>query len=247
MNSIELYCPPFGKMIFSGDKLHRSGDRFVRSNCVRDDLELLLFFDSRGISGSFSDSIVDRVLKHVEGNRRYLLICRPLELTTWATLFNFLKLNGLGPKTIVTNVGFVDFTPKKQSVLDDAVGQVEVLMEKGTAQSRAAEHYISSNGEQIQLFSMTYANSYRRNIEAVLTKGSTVVVNSPPLTPGIRLSRERPSAFYMGLDESNRFNRSIGGVAVIDFPAFDETQTYDGVHYTPLGSELISHEITKRL
>jgi hypothetical protein len=247
MNSIDFNCLPFGKITFGGDRLRSGYDRVIRSNCARHDLELLLFFDSRGISATYSGSIAERLLTLVESSRSYLLICRPLELTTWATLFNFLTLNELSPKTIVTNVGFVDFTPKKQSILDDAVRQVEVFMGKDTAHSRAVEHYASDDGEQILLFSMRYDDAYRRNIETVLTKGTTVVVNSPPLVPGISLRRKRPRAFYTGLAESIKFNRSLNGVAVIDFPAFDETKTYDGVHYTQLGNEIVFREIAKYL
>jgi hypothetical protein len=247
MTPIKYECPDFGPIHFMGEKLNEGADRFIRSNCDRETLDLLLFFDSRGVGGTYEGSLAERIIDHVQESQRYLLICRPLELTTWASLINFLILNKLSPPKIVTNMGFVDFTPKKQVILEDAIQQVEAFMGRGVAVSRVVEQYVSSGGEEIPLFAMSYGWDYKHRIEAVAQSHSLTIINSPPLSPEIRLQRERPRAFFANLDEANKFNRSISGARIIDFPVFDETQTYDGVHYTNLGNDLIFRKIKECL
>jgi len=176
-----------------------------------------------------------------------MLVCRPLDLTTWATLLNFLVANALEPGCIVTNVGFVDFTPKKQSILEDAIRQVETRLGPGIADSRFVESYAASGGEEIPLFSMTYGDEYRQSIEAVAAETPLLVVNTPLVSPDIRVPRKRPAAFFEALGLTKRFNQSIRGAAVVDLPDFDEHLTYDAVHYTNAGNQLIFEKIQTHL
>jgi hypothetical protein len=244
---IELVCPEFGQVCFMGDNLHEGHDRLIRANCDRDALEVLVFLDSRGIGADFSGSLVERILTQLNGSRGYLAICRPLELTTWATLFNFLAINALNPRQIITNVGFVDFTPKKQAVVDAAVQQVEARMGVGLARSQFVEEYATADGETLALYSMSYAAGYRRRIEIMIAGGSALVLNTPPVSPDIRVSRKRPRSFFSGVEMGNAFNRSISGATVIDLPEFDELHTYDAVHYTNRGNELIFGRLVEHL
>ena len=247
MNLVNFDCPEFGQINFVGEKLNDGNDFLIRSNCDRDSLDLLIFLDSRGVNRTFEASLAEKMIIHIQENRHYLLICRPLELTTWATLFNFLTLNKLNPKTIVTNMGFVDFTPKKELIVEDVISQVEVFMGKGVATSQFIENYASSSGEKIPIYSMSCSSAYKHNIETIIRKKSIFIINSPSLSPSIRIKRERPRSFFFNLEESNRFNRSIIGAHVFDFQAFDETHTYDGVHYTTLGNDLIFRGIRECL
>lgn len=247
MNNLKYDGSGFGPIYFIGEKLNERDDFLIRSNCDRDNLDLLVFLDSRGVGGAYKGSIAERVIMHIQEGRRFLMICRPLELTTWATFFNFMTLNKLNPGRIVTNMGFVDFTPKKESILLDAIQQVEALMGNGVAESKFAEHYVSSSGESLPLFSMSYGSAYKRNVEEVIKNRSAVIMNSPLLAPDIRIKRERPKSFFSNLEISNNFNRSIDGAKVIDFQGFDEKQTCDGVHYTIDGNEQVFKALGKYL
>lgn len=66
-----------------------------------------------------------------------------------------------------------------------------------------------------------------------------VILNTPLTDPGIAIERKRPVSFFSAQAESNAFNRSIRGAQVIDLPDFDESLTYDAVHFTHRGNELI--------
>lgn len=244
MGPIEINCPNFGRLEVVGDRLNDGNDFVVRSSGRRDVLDYLLFLDSRGIGRGFEGSLADRLVSQIsQRGGRYLLLCRPLELTTWATLINFITLNKLNPAKIVTNMGFVDFTPKKQSILQNASQQVEFLVGKGVAESYAVQDFVSSRGEEIPLYSMTYGSAYRKCIEAIVVRQPTVIINTPLVDPAISIERERSRAFFSALTDSNEFNRSISGAQVVDLPDFDKMLTYDAVHYTSRGNDVIFDKV----
>ena len=56
------------------------------------------FFDEKGIS--------------------YLFISRPKILTIFFSLINFITKNNVSYKYLITNVGFIDFTPRKKRTCD---------------------------------------------------------------------------------------------------------------------------------
>jgi hypothetical protein len=244
---LDVICPGFGQLTFIGHGLFDGHDRLIRANCARDDLEALVFLDSRGVSADFSGSLGERLLKHLGGSRGYLAVFRPLELTTWATLFNFLASNTLRPKQIITNMGFVDFTPKKQAILVDVVQQVEARMGAGVARARLVEHYPDERGEPMELYAMSYDGRYREQLQSMIAGIPTIVINTPTVPSEIRVRRRRPRSFFTALELSKEFNRSIRGATVVDLPVFDESYTYDGVHYTNLGNELIFSRVKQFL
>ncbi len=244
---IEVDCPEFGPVSFLGRRLHVGHDYLIRANCARDALDVLVFLDSRGIGAAFDGSLAQRILTRLEDSRRYLAICRPLELTTWATLFNFVSANALRPKQIITNMGFVDFTPKKQEVLVDALRQVEARMGAGLAQAQPVERYMAAGGEPVALFSMSYDARYREQIQTMIAGTATIVINTPSISAEIRIPRHRPKSFFSAVELGNSFNRAISGATVIDLPPFDESQTYDAVHYTGLGHEPVFKRVAAYL
>lgn len=244
MRLIKINCWGFGCLTVVGDELNEGHDFHVSSNTGRDALDYLIFLDSRGVGGEYHGSLVDRLATKISlSGGRYLILCRPLELTTWATLVNFIALNNLKPAKIVTNMGFVDFTPKKQSILQNSIEQVEFLIGTGVAESRVSEVYILSNGEEVSLYSMTYSDVYRKSIEAIVVRQPTVIINTPIVAPTVTIQRKRPEAFFSALAHSNEFNRTISGALILDIPDFDERFTYDAVHYTERGNELIFDKI----
>jgi hypothetical protein len=252
MSALEIDCEGLGRLRFPGGRANVNPDLLVCASAPGGAPEVLGFFDSRGVGGNFTGSIAERFLQFMNSpetgsSRPYLLVCRPLELTTWATLLNFLANNALKPRHIVTNMGFVDFTPKKRSILVDAITQVETLLGAGVARSQFVEKYTSSEGGDLDLYSMTYGEEYRHAIESLAALRSLCVINTPPVSADIRVGRRRPRSFFRALDQANAFNRSIDGAVVVDLPPFDERHTYDAVHYTDAGNELVFETIQEHL
>lgn len=240
MGPIEFACPKFGQLKVIGDRLHVGHDFVAQANTANEVFDYLVFLDSRGISREFDNSLADKLISKITSmGKTYLLVCRPLELTIWATLIGFLAINRLNPAKIITNMGFVDFTPKKQSILKDAVLQVDSAVGHGVAASFFVEDFVSSGGELMSLYSMQYAKDYRLAIETIAAKHPMVIINTPLTHRGIAIERKRPPAFFPAQAESNEFNWSIYGTQVIDLPDFDESLTYDAVHYTRRGNEVI--------
>ena len=50
-------------------------------------------------------------------------------------------------------------------------------------------------------------------------------------------------AFYVGLVVAKEFNKSIESAQVVEIPDFDELLTYDAVHSTQQGNEVIFEKI----
>jgi len=244
MKSIEFDCGGLGPLQVMGDKPHLGHDFVVHSNAITSSFDYLIFLDSRGISKQYYRSLAHMLIRKVcQSRKTYLLVCRPLELTTWATLYNFLHMNRLDPRKIITNMGFVDFTPKKKSLLESAQQQVEFFLGRGVAETRYLEHYHSVSGVEIPLYALSYSSTYKRAVEEIATKSHLVVMNSPNTSSCQKIARPRPATFYHAINESNSFNQSIRGAVVINFPDFNETLSYDAVHYTDLGNEIVYNKV----
>lgn len=239
MHPIKFECPGLGALQVMGENLNDGHDFVVRSNAQSNILDYLYFLDSRGISrcfeGSLAEMLIDRAL---HTGKTYLLICRPLELTIWATLIGFVALNQIKPVNIITNMGFVDFTPKKDLILQDVVRQVDSVVGKGVANSCFAENYVCTAGDVIPLYTNTYDKNYILAIEAIAKLHNMVILNTPQTDPQIKINRLRPSTFFSAQLKANRFNRLIRGAEIVSPPFFDESLTYDAVHFTRRGNEL---------
>jgi hypothetical protein len=244
MESLEFVCQNIGILKVIGNRLHDGHDFVVKSNAKTHAVDYLIFLDSRGISCKFEGSLADKLISQITlSGFSYLLVCRPIELTTWATLINFMVINTLNPGKIISNMGFVDFTPKKLAILEDAIEQVEFTIGKGVATSMFVEAYISSSGEGIDLYSMSYSEEYKKAIECITNKIPTVIINTPIVAEDIDIERKRPHSFYVGLAIAKEFNQTIKTAQLVDIPDFDELLTYDAVHSTQQGNEVIFEKI----
>lgn len=244
MKAIELICQNFKKLKVIGSQIHNGDDFIFKSNAKNSKINFLIFLDSRGIGSNFECSLAKKVTNQIaENGLSYVLICRPLNLTTWATLINFIIINELNPATIITNMGFVDFTPKKVAILKDAIEQVEFSIGKGVATTEFAENYTSSLGEVIDLYFMNYSDKYKKAIESITNKIPTVIINTPNVSKDICIERARPHSFYVGLDKTIEFNQSIKNAKILEIPNFDKSLTYDAVHWTQQGNEIIFEKI----
>jgi hypothetical protein len=112
----------FDNLIFYGEGINHRHDFFIRANCSLRDVNTLFFFDSRGISKDYEHSLIKKIVDEMHFFN-YLIIGRPLEITICMTLYNFIQMNNLRPKQIITNMGFVDFTPKKESIIKQSTDQ----------------------------------------------------------------------------------------------------------------------------
>jgi len=244
MRLIEFECSDFGTIRFYGSQLHSGHDCIFKSNAKNSNIDFLVFFDSRGVSSSYKNSLADKIVKQIELNgASYLLICRPVNLTTWATLVNFIKINELSPSKIITNLGFVDFTPKKFDIINEAIEQVQFSMGKDIAFAKFAQKYMSLKNGEVDLYFTEYSNKYKKFIEDLTKKIETIIINSPDVSKDICIQRPRPDSFYIGLEMANNFNRSIEAVEIVDFLKFDRSLTYDAVHWTELGNDYIFGKI----
>ena len=215
--------------------------------------DFLIFIDSRGLVSiqDHSNSYVKLQMKYLKIKKlNYLIVSRPKNLTIFATLYNFLKINiDLKFKKLITNLGFVDFTPKKESNIRDNQIQLKKFFseEKSILQH---ENYKLSNGEFELLKSIKYSEYYKKKLMKyfLIRFEKLYFLNTPLINKDKNINRERPKSFFKQLEVTNNFlndlvkqNRKKS--KLIDI--MKEKITYDGVHYTPDGHLKIFNKIKK--
>ncbi len=230
-------------LLFYGEEINYRHDFFVRANCSLKEINTLFFFDSRGISKDYEHSLIKKIVDEMSF-LNYLIIGRPIEITIWMTLYNFIQMNNLRPKQIITNMGFVDFTPKKESIIKKSIYQYIPFFSNEKKKVDFVEKYKSGNEGIIDLYIQEYPIVFISELISLLHNFNVIVINTPTLIEGYQLERKRPSAFFQCIEKSNAFNSAIGSrVKVINFSQFSEKETYDGVHYTESGNILIFSEL----
>jgi len=248
MRVIECKALPQKPLYFYGDKLWGGSDNFIASNSIDKSIDYLVFMDSRGLTGELSCSLVGKIITEITGlDKTYLVIVRPLELTTWATLLNFYVLNDLTFKNLITNMGFVDFTPKKKSICDDSIKQLERCVGNGEAVAVGIERYGSLDNRDIELYSIEYSEKYRLMVQDIVSKQRTIIINTPQVPKDIKIERARPKSFFSAILEGNSFNLALADTIMIEADGFDESHTFDAVHYTVIGAEKIMKLLRKFL
>jgi len=105
------------------------------------------------------------------------------------------------------------------------------------------QNYCLSNGEVEGLYSMVYSRDYLRCVQGIADSNRLIVLNTPSVNEDISIQRDRPAVFFSGIEQSNQFNRQISGAIIIDCGVFDIEQTYDAVHFTVAGNELIMNQL----
>lgn len=243
------YATSDSMLLFYGDTLNGRPDFLIRSNCAFSDVKVLLFFDSRGISRDYNGSVVEHIIQKLEADHTgYLLVSRPLEITTWMTLYNFMCLNALHPNKIITNMGFVDYTPKKMEIINKSTLQYNCFFSSTQANVDFVECYPSSSGEELELFMQHYPAEFTQSLSALLKDIKMLVFNTPLLVPDYSFERARPVSFFDGVRKGNEFNHMLGGnIHVFDFAGFTNEEIYDAVHYTNKGMELLYRSIRSYL
>lgn len=200
----------------------------------------LLFFDSRGLGvedGSFNDTYLLKIKEFLDLQKSsYVIISKPKHLTIFATMYNFLQLNpNFSFEKLITNIGYVDLTPKKRDYLDDAILQIE---QSKDANYSIVEHesYMLNDGSHEVLKSIQYSDLYIQKLSVFLEKKFKKVyfINTPIVGNNIELQRKRPDSFFTQLLKTNELietiTKKIRNSVLVDIR--DINCTYDGVHYT---------------
>ena len=227
-------------LLFYGDEINHRHDLFIKANCALKDVNTLFFFDSRGISRNYENSLINLIIEECNDSLNYLIIGRPLEITIWVTLYNFIRMNNLNLKRVVTNMGFVDFTVKKKAIIQQSLYQCELYFPTAKSQIYFVEQYMSSTGEMIDLYMQEYRPVFLEALRKLLGGLNVIILNTPELCQEYKFLRERPASFLIGVNRGNTFNRGVSSnVDVLEFTGFTELETYDGVHYTAKGNNNI--------
>ena len=182
----------------------------------------------------------------LDKNKKYVAINRPLNLTTWATLWNFLKLNNINPNCVITNVGFVDFTPKKKSNVKEALYQVNHMNPDCTDGIENLGRYKDKLSENT-IYRIRYNSIYTKMIQELVSHHKTVIVKTPDFDSNSKIERARPLSFFRGINESNKFYDNLDNCEKIELEMFSEKESYDGVHYSSVGNDIIFAKLKRFL
>jgi len=223
---------------------------------LRDHYDFLVFTDSKGMTLLQED--VRNTWTYMFAQDRIktgysvLLITRPKIITVFFTLVNFVRNNGVKFTYLVTNLGFVDHTPKKREFLDDIVQQLPEQFPQSELSLKELGTYTLSSGENQLLCSFNYSNiseligdEIRRAFKFCVLIGIIEFNNT------IKISRSRPDCFYDQLNAANEFifNISKNSASLIFFqylraPLYDpEKVSYDAVHFTSFGHKQLFENI----
>jgi len=219
----------------------------------KDFYDFLIFFDSRGYKKDNEDysELTTLLIDYIKSkNASALIINRPKNLTVFPTLINFLSLNNIEFKYLLTNLGFVDCTPKKIEFIEDIEKQIYPFY-KSTLSKIKLEKYLLLSGNHATLYSIEYSSRLIKYIVERIIKSfsSSFFVNTPEISTSHIFKRKRPSSFYKRLSSSNvlvnNICRQSNGI-LIDIHKI-ENPTFDGVHYTQKGVFDIFNKIKSSL
>jgi len=225
----------FGPVSFFGDALNSGDDFFISANSPLESVKIVFFFDSRGISaGDWESSLLKMLTQHFSAIP-YLAIGRPLELTIWATVYNFFQLNKIRPEVLITNMGLVDCTPKKQALCQSMKEQIDIA---GGAEVQELEKWTLSNGAYESLCTINYSETYLSKLKGLLDSMKVVLIKSPIVEPSIKIERIRPPSFFSQLNKTNQLIDELG-CPTVELGVFGRELTYDAVHWTEQGNRFV--------
>lgn len=240
----------FGK----GEDCFSLENRVIMSDDNITSFDYLVFVDSRGlVSIDGEENSYLNLLKKYFTQRKisFLMISRPKHLTVFATLCNFLVLNSnLKFKRLITNIGFVDYTPKKTSNIDDIGLQIKQFSQIDNSIVEY-ESYKLNDGSIELLQSFNYLNDYIDYLYENLSMyfSSIFCLNTPIVSEEIKIDRERPASFFTQLKRTNELIENLisKGEKIHLIDISDYNFTYDAVHYTKDGHEKIFEKILKEI
>jgi hypothetical protein len=134
---------------------------------------------------------------------------------------------------VITNVGIVDYTPKKELLCLDMLKQIKYVTEEQGAVHRL-EEYRLSDGRTETLFNAAYSSSYISRMKAYVSSIPLISIKTPLIKPDIKIERPRPASFFSQLHKTNELIDSLG-ITSVELDNFDNGFTYDAVHWTARG------------
>ena len=231
-----------------------SPENYILANAITHKYDWLIFLDSRGnqISSQSKDNFITfpERISNQSINQSILFVSRPKYLTCFFSLINFLHKNEIKFKNLLTNVGFVDTTPKKNQTILDILCQasaVGVSLEK-----KFLCTWKLGNGEKTSLNTCYYDDICINYICDVIKTFffHSYFLTTPVISEHkISLCRKRPYSFFMQLQEANTLIKKIAlGTegSIIDI-SYHGINTYDGVHYTENDHNLIFEILDSKL
>lgn len=243
-------------MNFGNGEISTSNEnKVIKSQEDKKNYEYLLFFDSRGLTTDeldYQDTILNNLIElFKKKNITYIAISRPKNLTIFATLLNFLKLNSeLKFKNLITNLGFVDLTPKKQSNIDDMLYQINQfyhfdgkIIEK--------ENYELSGGGTESMKVLDYSTEYILYTNSILIEKfeKIFLINTPIISENIKIDRIRPKSFFKQLKKTNELIEKIlildKKYELIDIKSINKT--FDAVHFNRYGHKDVFNLIKNKI
>lgn len=238
MTCVRVCDRNFGSLYFGGHAQYVGSHFHLDSHRLGQELDYLILLDSRGISSGYDGSLAMLLKNYLKSkNCSFLIICRPVELTCWATLISTFKLNSMKPRKIITNMGFVDFTPKKKSVALDLLNQTRIFCDSHAYISAISQNSTDPSGPD--LFSVNYTAEFHKTVTTLIHSVETIVIDTPLVDQNIKLERQRPLAFFDALVNTRNFLRSLTNCKLVELDYFSADLTYDGVHYTRSGNLLV--------
>ena len=221
------------KFCFFGNSFNKRKDFFIITNTASKNYFCLIFLDSRGSSYETKKNLIDFFKKHLK-KKNFLIIQRPFELTTWSSLLNFLELNkDISYKYLITNMGFNDFTPKKLSLVKNALQQTNFLFRHKYTKIKFLESFFDQKKKLIKLYNIDYSKIYSKFISDYFYKKKIILINTPLLKKNTFFTkRPRPKTFIKMIQKTVEFNNKISTIKTLNFRYFSKKETYDGVHYT---------------
>lgn len=218
--------------------------------------DYLVFADSKGASEINHVKPWTLVFCEMLGKKGYssMLITRPKEMTIFFTLVNFLNANPYKFHNLITNLGFVDLTPKKEEFIDDIL--VQNPFPSGSLIKYTLCEYLLNSGISATLFSINY-NLVVENISAIIDANfkSALLVGTFEFSQNIKIERKRPIEFFCQLKETNSLLKSICNTSsvskIIDanrnIQNSENSISYDAVHFTRKGHNTIVNLIYNNL
>jgi len=209
--------------------------------------DILIFTDSKGLS--LDNDRHHETWSYKLGTdlscdgKSVLIVTRPKEITTFFTLLNFIDLNKIKFKYLISNLGFVDFTPKKNEFILDIKRQIPHGISEKSLKVNSMGYYLLSSGKLDHLYSFDYGNNHvilgnrlAKSFELVL------LLNVLEFDSTMNIKRKRPDAFFTQLKVSNKWIYLISShstnIKYIEHDISDlepEQVSYDAVHFTSLG------------
>lgn len=112
-------------------------------------------------------------------------------------MINFIYLNDISFNSLVTNLGFVDTTPKKQIFNDDIISQVPNGLDENQLNKSKLCDYQLNDGKTESLYSLDYSNLLEQLSNIIASYFQKVyLIEVVEFNPSINIERARPAEFF---------------------------------------------------